>query len=1048
MIRENNAPAEKNPVVLGLDIGAKSIGWALIRGPESGKPTIVALGVRIFEAGVDGDIESGQDSSRAAARRMARQMRRQTFRRVQRKRKLFSLLQQAGLLPATADTLSVARDKAIKDVDARLLATLGNSYGSAGSTARKLPYVLRAEALQRPLTPEELGRAIYHFGERRGFKANRRTDRQSEDTGVVYEGIAEVQRRKGDKTLGQYFADLDPTQDRIRGCYLGRADYEDEVNRIYDAQKVHHPVLTSKFRRRLRRCLFWQRPLKSQKALIGRCSLLTNRRRCPMAHPIAQDFRLLQAVNHLSIVNADGHARVLTNDERMQLLATLRAEGDITFAQVRKLLGLKKKESRFNLEEGGEKKLPGNRTGRAMTDAIGAEWANLSPDQQALLVGIVRGSPDAASLRGQVGQSFPTLMQHCDALDKVALEDKPAAHCKRVLVDLVNRMKDGIPYATARADFEATHNLGMPTEPVDQLPPVRTALPAITNPAVIRAMTELRKVVNEIVRVYGKPDMVRIELARDLKKPRRIRQLLSERMRDREGERSVASQNLKSVGITNPSRADVEKVLLAEECGWVCPYTGKSFGMADLVGSHAKVDVEHIFPRRYLDDSFANKTLCFAAENRAVKKDRLPFEAYSGDEARYREILDRVRTFQSGARDEKLRRFMADGVEEGFASRQLIDTAFASREAAKFVGLMYGGIVDIRSDKRVRTSTGKLSALLRGAWKLNSILGTDSSPKGRDVDHRHHAVDAIVIALSSDSIIKSVSDAAGRYAARSSGRWHVDVPDQEGLLEQAACEVKKIVVSHRVDRKLAGRLHEDSIYSPPRADGGGGTFHVIRKPLQRLTPADITGDKIVDPRVRRLVQEQYAKLCHALGKTKPSDLFTDDTRLPRLPNRNGPPVPVRKVRLRVRDKAIRIGDAEHRQRHIMRDADGLHHTVIIATRKRDRETWEEAPTSRLEVQDRKRKGEPVVRTEWGPDCGYVLHLCKGDSIELDTPDGERAVYVVRGVAGTDISVVQAWDASRENRTAETRIRSPNKLKERHPRPVVVTPAGRVFSRGG
>jgi len=639
-------------------------------------------------------------------------------------------------------------------------------------------------------------------------------------------------------------------------------------------------------------------------------------------------------------------------------------------------------------------------------------------------------------------------MPHCDALDKAALEDKPAAHCKRVLADLVDRMKDGIPYATARADFEATHNLGMPTEPVDQLPPVRTALPAITNPAVIRAMTELRKVVNEVVRVYGKPDMVRIELARDLKKPRRIRQLLSERMRTREGERSVASQNLKSVGITNPSRADVEKILLAEECGWVCPYTGKSFGMADLVGSHAKVDVEHIFPRRYLDDSFANKTLCYAAENRAVKKDLLPFEAYSGDETRYREILDRVRTFQSGARDEKLRRFMADGVEEGFASRQLIDTAFASREAAKFVGLLFGGIVDIRSDKRVRTSTGRLSALLRGAWKLNSILGTDSSPKGRDVDHRHHAVDAIVIALSSDAIIKSVSDAAGKYAFRSSGRWHVDVPDQEGLLEQAACEVKTIVVSHRVDRRLAGRLHEDSIYSPPRADGAGGTYHVIRKPLQRLTPADITGDKIVDPRVRRLVQEQYAKLCHALGKTKPSDLFTDDSRLPRLPNRNGPPVPVRKVRLRVRDKAIRIGDAEHRARHIMRDADGLHHTVIIATRKRERETWEEAPTSRLEVQDRKRKGEPVVRTDWGPDSGFVLHLCKGDSIELDTPDGGRAVYVVRGVAGTDIAVVQAWDASRENRTAETRIRSPNKLRERHPRPVVVTPAGRVFPRGG
>jgi CRISPR-associated endonuclease Csn1 len=393
-----------------LDIGAKSIGWALIQGPESGKPKIIGLGVRIFEAGVDGDIEAGKDSSRAAARRDARQMRRQTFRRVQRKRKLFSLLQSAGFLPATADTLAVARDKALKEIDQRLLATLGKTYGSAGSTARKLPYVLRAEALQRPLTAEELGRAIYHFGERRGFKANRRTDRQSETTGVVYEGIAEIQRQKGGKTLGQYFADLDPTQVRIRGCYLGRADYEDEFNRVFDAQQSHHAALTPKLRRRLRRCLFWQRPLKSQKALIGRCSLLTNRRRCPMAHPIAQEFRLLQAVNHLALFNADGQIRLLTNAERLKVLAALRTDGDITFTQVRKLLGLKKKDSRFNLEEGGEKKLPGNRTGTAMTDAIGDDWAKLSPDQQALLVGIVRGSPDGASLRGEIGESFPSLL--------------------------------------------------------------------------------------------------------------------------------------------------------------------------------------------------------------------------------------------------------------------------------------------------------------------------------------------------------------------------------------------------------------------------------------------------------------------------------------------------------------------------------------------------------------------------------------------------------------------------------------------------------------
>ena len=188
------------PVGLGLDIGAKSIGWALVRRSESGTPEIVDAGVRVFEAGVDGDIESGKDASRAAARRQARQMRRQTHRRVQRKRQLFALLQDAALLPSTPNRKSMTRDTTIKAVDTRLLATCPTGYGDA---ARKLPYILRAEALKRALTAEELGRVFYHLGERRGFKSNRRTDRKSEDTGKVYDGINQIRSHKGERTLGE-----------------------------------------------------------------------------------------------------------------------------------------------------------------------------------------------------------------------------------------------------------------------------------------------------------------------------------------------------------------------------------------------------------------------------------------------------------------------------------------------------------------------------------------------------------------------------------------------------------------------------------------------------------------------------------------------------------------------------------------------------------------------------------------------------------------------------------------------------------------------------
>ncbi len=1049
MIRETTDSLDADPIVLGLDIGARSVGWALVKGTETGRPAIIDMGVRVFEAGVEGDIEAGKDSSRAAVRRLARQMRRQTARRVQRKRKLFGLLQTAGLLPASASSDSIDRDTVIKELDRRLLAALPEKFGSAGHTARKLPYVLRAEALRRPLSPDELGRILYHMGERRGFKSNRRTDRKAEDDGVVKSAIARIRSEKGDKTLGEFFADLDPSASRIRGRYLGRADYEDEFNRIWTAQEGHHALLTRKLRRRIRRCLFWQRPLKSAKALIGRCSLLTNRRRCPIAHPLSQEFRVLQAVNHLAIISSDGEIRGLSAEERGLLVTALMTNGDLTFPRVARALGLPRG-SRFNLQEGGETRLVGNRTNKAMHEAIGDAWPLLSENDKTRLVGIVNGSSDSAMLRGQIGAVFPSLMPSCDALEACSLEDGFASHCKKVLQDLIERMRDGVPYATARQDFESTHGLGMKTDPVDQLPPVRNFLPSLTNPAVIRALTELRKVVNEVVRIHGKPSMIRIELARDLKKPRKIRQMLAKSMRDRERERAAATQQLKAFGIPNPSRADIEKVLLAEECGWACPYTGSAFGMSDIVGSHPMLDVEHIFPRRYLDDSFANKTLCVASENRAVKRDRLPSQAYAGAADRYQEILGRVGLFTGSLRAEKLRRFMADRVEDDFSSRQLIDTAYASRQAARYVGLLYGGVVDVRRDKRVRTSAGRLSGLLRGAWKLNCILGTDDSPKGRGIDHRHHAVDAAVIALTSDSLVKRVADAASSYAARTAGRWSIEVPEQEGLFDQTSDKIKKIIVSHRVDRRLNGRLHKDSFHGVVLAGDApdARTSCVIRKSLTSLTPKEIQSDAIVDRVVRQAVREQYERVSEAMSKTKPEEVFADASHLPRMPCKSGVGNVIRRVRVKVRTSAMRVGDADHRARHVMQDTDGLHHTVIYSRRARGREVWEEAPTTRLEVLDRRRRDEPVVKTEWGADTEYVLHLCKGDSIELDSADGTRDVYIVKGVAGTDITVLPTWEARTGVRTADTRIRSADKLRQRHPQPVVVTPAGRVFKRGG
>lgn len=110
---------------LGIDLGVSSLGWAIVElqgEGENDRPVgLINAGVRIFEAGVEGVIEQGKDSSRGAVRREKRQPRRQQWRRQNRKRKLFVLLQRFGLLPESEGNTSAARKATLDQLDNSLL---------------------------------------------------------------------------------------------------------------------------------------------------------------------------------------------------------------------------------------------------------------------------------------------------------------------------------------------------------------------------------------------------------------------------------------------------------------------------------------------------------------------------------------------------------------------------------------------------------------------------------------------------------------------------------------------------------------------------------------------------------------------------------------------------------------------------------------------------------------------------------------------------------------------------------------------------------------
>lgn len=1043
----NPVPA---PLVLGLDIGVASVGWAVVRLPtEHGSGSVLGLGSHLFEpgtAGTDADRQRGADEPRNTARRTARLTRRQVWRRARRKRKLLLLLQQHDLLPRTATALRTPAeiDQYLKDMDAALRPTWAQSH----EDQQRWPYLIRAAAATRPIERHELGRAIYHLAQRRGFLSNRRADagRRDEDQSAMKQQIGELAGRIAahePPTLGALLATLDPDQERLRARWTSRAMYQDEFNAIWSRQAPAH-ALTDEARDEVFEVTFWQRRLKSQKHLVGRCSLEPHERRAPIAHRTAQRFRLLQTVNNLTIAAEGELPRPLTAEERAALVESLCRKGDHTWAAARRACGLGL--ARFNVEDGGDPKLMGHRTDAKLIDVFGPAFDHLSEDDRDRIVEDLRSFrlPEALERRGR--SRWGLTNEQAIAFAGIELEEAYAALSLKAMRRLLPALERGVPYATARRDLYPDSFAS--SEPHDLLPPVTASMPDLRNPAVARALTEVRKVVNEVVRRFGKPDQVRIELARDVKNPRSLRERLTRQNRDRQRERDDAKARiLTEMGYQNPSRDDVDRVLLADECGWRCPYTNRQIEWATLLGRQSQFDVEHIWPRsRSLDDGFVNKTLCYHEENRARKRGRTPFEAYGGDRESWNEMLGRIARFGGDLRTrrEKMRRFTAESIDADFTNRHLSDTRYIGSAAADYLGMLYGGQVDAHGTRRVCIRTGGLTAWLRSGWGLADLLGSNEDGSKSREDHRHHAIDALVVALTDERAVQQLA----RAAEAADNRWArraFDTVDEPwpGFLREVGEKIHSVVVSHRQSRRVSGPLHKETVYSRP-INGR----HRVSKELQSLTPAEIRDGRIVDKRALRAI---VAKLESAgLGSPTPQQLakfFADPANAPSVAGHGGKPVRLRRVRVEVGGQRTPIGKGVTAR---LVETGSNHHTVVWGVCGADGTVnrWEDEPTTLMEAYARVAAGKPVVCRDGGPNRQFQFSLVIGEHVEIDVPDreGERDMYRVLSISHRDMELARTTDGrtSTQRKEAKDRLRvSGEKLRTLHARKVRVTHLGEL-----
>ena len=985
---------------IGLDLGSNSLGWAVL---DDLTGDVLDKGVVVFPEGIDAANDTLETP--AAIRRAARMARRLKFRRKIRKWQLLKVLIAHGLCPLTQEELDAWKRNGVYPLGNRAF------LDWLKATDASNPYCDRAAAADGKVPPFTLGRALYTIAQRRGFKSSRKdapAETDGEDgtkkpsdkkLGAVKADIARLTEEiaaSGAKTLGQHFFRLLESEKgrlaktRVRCRYTGRLEhYEKEFAVIMDAQGMKEG---DTLRKQLHDAIFAQRPLRSQKHLVGNCPLEPACPRAQVGHPLFEEYRMLAFVNNLSFDDANGERRELTAEDRaLACRAFMKASPTFKFGDLAKLF---KKDPRFKTEGykfhyyRDDESVASCQTLHKLRTAFGETPFDVQKVFDALTF-----FDDDEKLRGWVRKHYPSLDEK--AVAKVAAirpKEGNAQYSLKAIRLMLRFLRQGFELSQARfyaklpqviPDFEANEaqivgnlkallfeyrrdkaelaedsdrrdrkvtplfdryrayllehwnvdddawkklylrgDAAYRASETGRLP--RVELGMIRNPLVQRSLTTLRRLVNYL-HDHGKIDAettVRIELARNVN-DYATRKAWQAWQKARQERREDAKRELGKIGVAATEDA-LERYLLWDEQGRACLYTGKTIGLADLVGGNA-FDVEHTLPRSLSgDDSLANKTICDAAYNRQVKKGYVPRDCPNWDEIDvrlrpWRENLERlekdVRSQTRAAKNavdpaarsnarikalttrferdywrDKLRRFetAADklavkaGELGGFKRRQLVDTGIMCSHAVELLRSVYPATFSVN---------GAATAFARRAWGIQADETKDRT------DHTHHAKDAMVIAALTPARFTAICTAL-KDDGQSSYRRPCDVcpPPYAGFAEkvQKACgeilvkhvlrqttlrqSSKRNVLAHAHPLKgdpngpmvskvlsrgdtVRGPLHKDTFYGCIRDPASGALKKVVRKPLVGpLKNVEAILDKIVDPTIRDHVAKAVAAL--------------------------------------------------------------------------------------------------------------------------------------------------------------------------------------------
>ncbi len=804
---------------------------------------------------------------------------------------------------------------------------------------------------------------------------------------------------QGCRSLGEYLASLDfhdVKRNRARDGGTLRTDrqmYKDELELIWRNQSPHHEILTDSVKQQFEEIIFTQRPIKLRSDRVGKCSLEPKKTRARQARLEAQKFRYLQDINNLEYFHPDTEKWTrLTKDKRQQLIQLFETDPKPNLTKIKKVIGLGNR-LKLNLET---KNIKPNVTACSIRGVL-PEWDEMNDEQQYSLVEDLLTIQKKSVLKKRLVNhwKFPTYI----AVKLSLLEFEPghSNHSTKALNKLLPFLLQGQIYSDARVSagygYDETE-----IKVLEKLP----APPETSNPIVNKGLHELRRVVNAIIKHYGKPDIIRLEMARDLEmNTKRYKAATAQQQKNKAANEEAVEkyclmrQKNPHLKLSNyPSRNDKIRYRLWKDQGERCAYSQISIPISQLFS--AEIDIDHIIPySQSLDDSYMNKVVCLASQNR-YKGQRTPIDAFEGNaDDKWVQITQALQAWEKNKLGAKVNRFyMTDKEvqERDFISSQLNDTRYISKLAIEY-------LKQLGSD--ITTTKGFIVSWLRKQWGLNRLLH-EIDEKNRS-DHRHHAIDAMVIACIDRGFHRRLADTAKHVEQQSTQLnvrdIHVDEPwctFRNDVNEQ----VSKIIVSHAAQRKISGELHEST--------GAGfieGIGTVYRVDLNNEFKPTNTKD-IIDNEVRMLIESHLATY-----NNKPKQAFAEGITVLHKDGKT----PIKRVRVR-QSKTTTLDKLEKSKFGIKNKAGkvfrwmkygNIHHVELI----RDINSGKVIGKSVTAMEASRRvKGiglpkQPVVKKDHGEDYEFIMALYINDLVTMTDSEAIKHYRVQMLASPSDNRVI-------------------------------------------